>query len=164
MFGFDDIAGFAHNLETVFDRLRNGHLAATADLISLTLAAGDQMKTMLDEAAGHGAVDRARSAGILGELRQLTGLPEPQPAHRAHFACWRRRRASGLAHRMAHPLPAGANRFIEWNQPAVTPARAAGIGPTPDKPRYGRYSAPERDRTGSLLPRLGHGSHHGGGA
>ena len=79
MFGFDDIAGFAHNLEAVFDRLRNGQLAATADLINLTLAAGDQMKTMLDEAAGHGAVDRARSAGILGELRQLTGLPEPQP-------------------------------------------------------------------------------------
>ena len=30
MFGFDDIAGFAHNLETAFDRLRNGELAATA--------------------------------------------------------------------------------------------------------------------------------------
>ncbi|MGA2113458.1 MAG: chemotaxis protein CheA [Bryobacteraceae bacterium] len=79
MFGFDDIAGFAHNLETVFDRLRNGQLAATADLIRLTLAAGDQMKTMLDEASGQGAVDPARSAGILDELRQLTGLVEPQP-------------------------------------------------------------------------------------
>ena len=33
MFGFDDIAGFAHDLETAFDRLRNGQLAATADLI-----------------------------------------------------------------------------------------------------------------------------------
>ena len=56
MFGFDDIAGFAHNLETAFDRLRNGQLAATADLINLTLAAGDQIKTMLDEAAGRGTV------------------------------------------------------------------------------------------------------------
>jgi len=79
MFGFDDIAGFAHNLETVFDRLRNGHLAATADLINLTLAAGDQMKTMLDEAAGHGAADQARSAGILADLRRLTGAAEPRP-------------------------------------------------------------------------------------
>jgi two-component system chemotaxis sensor kinase CheA len=79
MFGFDDIAGFAHNLETVFDRLRNGQMTATADLIRLTLAAGDQMKTMLDEASGQGAVDPARSAGILDELRQLTGLSEPQP-------------------------------------------------------------------------------------
>ena len=79
MFGFDDVAGFAHNLETAFDRLRNGQLAATADLINLTLAAGDQIKTMLDEADGRGTVDHVRSATILTELRQLTGLTEPQP-------------------------------------------------------------------------------------
>ena len=77
MFGFDDVAGFAHNLETAFDRLRNGQLAATADLINLTLAAGDQIKTMLDEADGRGTVDQVRSASILAELRQLTGLAEP---------------------------------------------------------------------------------------
>ena len=80
MFGFDDIAGFAHNLETAFDRLRNGELEATAGLINLTLAAGDQIKSMLDEADGRGTVDRGRSAGILAELRQVTGSPEPQPA------------------------------------------------------------------------------------
>jgi two-component system chemotaxis sensor kinase CheA len=79
MFGFDDVAGFTHSLETAFDRLRNGQLAATADLINLTLAAGDQIKTMLDEADGRGAVDHVRSAGILAELRQLTGLTEPPP-------------------------------------------------------------------------------------
>ncbi len=79
MFGFDDIAAFAHNLETAFDRLRNGQLTVTANLISLTLAAADQIKTMLDEAAGHATVDRNRSAGILSELRQLTGLPDSQP-------------------------------------------------------------------------------------
>ena len=45
MFGFDDIAGFAHDLETAFDRLRNGELTATSDLINLTLAAGDQIVT-----------------------------------------------------------------------------------------------------------------------
>jgi two-component system chemotaxis sensor kinase CheA len=78
MFGFDGIASFTHNLETVFDRLRNGTLAATADLIRLSLAAGDQIRTMLDEAAGRGAADQARSEGILAELRQLTGLPDPQ--------------------------------------------------------------------------------------
>src|SRR6476469_2033844 len=58
MFGFDAIAAFAHNLETAFDRLRTGQLQASADLISLTLAASDQIKTMLDEAAGGGAVDQ----------------------------------------------------------------------------------------------------------
>ena len=76
MFGFDDIAGFAHDLETAFDRLRHGQIEATADLINLTLAAGDQIGTMLDEAAGHGTVDRSRSEGILAEVRQLAGLPD----------------------------------------------------------------------------------------
>ena len=52
MFGFDDIAGFTHNLETAFDRLRNGQLAATRELINLALAAGDQIKNMLDAGAG----------------------------------------------------------------------------------------------------------------
>jgi two-component system chemotaxis sensor kinase CheA len=85
MFGFDDIAAFAHNLETAFDRLRNGQLEATADLINLTLAAGDQIKNMLDAADGRATVDPGRSAGILAELRQLTGsadlLPEaPVPS------------------------------------------------------------------------------------
>ena len=79
MFGFDDIAGFAHNLETAFDHLRNGQLAATADLINLTLAAGDQIKTMLDEADGHGTADRVRSAAILADLQQLTGSTDPEP-------------------------------------------------------------------------------------
>jgi two-component system chemotaxis sensor kinase CheA len=78
MFGFDDIAAFAHNLETAFDRLRNGQLEATADLINLTLAAGDQIKNMLDAADGRATVDQGRSANILAELRQLTGSADPQ--------------------------------------------------------------------------------------
>ena len=77
MFGFDDIAGFAHNLEAVFDRLRTGKLAATADLINLTLASGDQIKTMLDAAAGAGAADQERTAQLVAELRKLTGVVEP---------------------------------------------------------------------------------------
>jgi two-component system chemotaxis sensor kinase CheA len=79
MFGFDDIAAFAHGLETAFDLLRTGQLAATADLINLTLAAGDQIKTMLDEADGRGAVDQGRSASIMTDLRQLTGLALGRP-------------------------------------------------------------------------------------
>jgi two-component system chemotaxis sensor kinase CheA len=80
MFGFDQIAGFAHNLEAVFDRLRGGQLSATSDLIALSLAAGDQIKFMLDEAAGNGAADPARTAGIVAELHRLTGMAEPAAA------------------------------------------------------------------------------------
>ena len=83
MFGFDDIAEFAHGLETAFDRLRNRELLATTDLINLSLAAGDQIKTMLDESAGRGTADRDRAAGILANLRQLTGSPDCEPGRAA---------------------------------------------------------------------------------
>ena len=47
-----DISGFAHHLESAFDQLRKGQLAVTSDLINLSLAAGDQMKKMLDGGRG----------------------------------------------------------------------------------------------------------------
>ena len=79
MFGFDEIAGFAHNLETIFDQLRKGEIAATSDLINLTLAAGDQIKSMLDQAAGTGSVDRERSEGIVAQLRTFMPAKDPPP-------------------------------------------------------------------------------------
>ncbi len=73
MFGFDDIARFAHSLETDFDRLRKGELAVSGGLINLALAAGDQIKSMLDAASGGEAADGAKSDEILAELGRLTG-------------------------------------------------------------------------------------------
>jgi len=78
MFGFDQLAGFAHELETAFDRLRKGQLTASSALINLTLSAADQMKAMLDEAAGRGHADGERSVQILAGLRALAGSPEPR--------------------------------------------------------------------------------------
>ena len=82
MFGFDDIAAFAHNLEAVFDQLRKGELAATTDLINLTLAAGDQIKTMLDVAAGQGTADPDRAAGILAGLANSRAAGHPLSSRR----------------------------------------------------------------------------------
>ncbi len=85
MFGFDDVAAFAHNFEAVFDRLRKGELAATTDLINLSLAAGDQIKTMLDAASGRGPADPARAAQILAGLEGLAGSPiAPSSSPGAH--------------------------------------------------------------------------------
>ena len=58
MFRFDDIVRFTHDLETAFDKLRNGRFTATPELIKLTLAAGDQIKAMLEEADGRNVADR----------------------------------------------------------------------------------------------------------
>jgi len=84
MFGFEDISGFAHHLESAFDQLRKGQLTVTADLINLSLGAADQIKKMLDAATGQGAADTSRSEAILTELRFLRGAPDaerpPSPA------------------------------------------------------------------------------------
>ncbi len=80
MFGFDDISRFTHHIENAFDQVRSGRLAASNDLIGLTLAGVDQIKAMLDEAAGQGNSDPAACAQILAKLRELTGAPEPAGA------------------------------------------------------------------------------------
>jgi len=48
MFGFDDIASFTHEVETVFDLVRNGIVPVGKELIDLTLRAGDLIRSMLD--------------------------------------------------------------------------------------------------------------------
>ena len=40
MFGFDDIAAFTHDVETVYDLVRGGKIPVTKPLIDLTLSAG----------------------------------------------------------------------------------------------------------------------------
>ncbi len=77
MFGFDEVAAFTHHIETAFDAVRSGRLSATPDLINLTLGALDQIKAMLDQAAGHGTADASVAAQILTKVRELTGAPAP---------------------------------------------------------------------------------------
>lgn len=79
MFGFEDISGFAHGLEAAFDLVRNGQAAATGDLINLGLAAGDQIRTMLDQAEGRDRVDPSRIEEIRAELRQFAEGVAPDP-------------------------------------------------------------------------------------
>jgi two-component system, chemotaxis family, sensor kinase CheA len=74
MFGFDDVAGFTHTLENAFDEVRNGRLAVSAKLVDLSLEAMDQIKAMLQQAAGEGTADAGACARILAELGELTGL------------------------------------------------------------------------------------------
>lgn len=48
MFGFDDIAKFTHEVETVFDMVRNGDIHVTPVLCSLSLQARDHIRYLLD--------------------------------------------------------------------------------------------------------------------
>jgi two-component system, chemotaxis family, sensor kinase CheA len=52
MFGFDDVAAFTHELETVFDDVREGRIAVTPEIVGITLAARDHIQSLLRAAAG----------------------------------------------------------------------------------------------------------------
>ncbi len=84
MFGFDDIAGFTHEVETVFDLVRIGQLSVTPELVKLSLAARDQIKEMLDAEEGKGAVDEERKKEIITGFRNL--LPTQEASRRESTA------------------------------------------------------------------------------
>lgn len=82
MFGFDDIAHFTHEVETVFDRVRSGELPVTKPILDLTLAARDHVKLLFDnEDSGDNALAQAGEA-ILKQFRLLAPQAAP-PVHEA---------------------------------------------------------------------------------
>jgi two-component system chemotaxis sensor kinase CheA len=83
MFGFEDLAAFTHHLETAFDEVRNGRLQVGSELIDLTLAALDQIRTMLEERQT--GVEAAACAEILTNVRRLAGIAEPPPRDPKHI-------------------------------------------------------------------------------
>lgn len=88
MFGFDDIAAFTHNIETVYDLIREGRLSVTEELISLTLKACDQIKAMLNASDGGGPADGVITSELVSAFKGLMGgegtgaakTPEAPPA------------------------------------------------------------------------------------
>lgn len=49
MFGFEKISDFTHNLENIYDLIRNDKLEITPELLTLTFASVDHIKTLLNE-------------------------------------------------------------------------------------------------------------------
>ena len=77
MFGFDDIANFTHNVETVFDQVREGAIVVTKELIDLTLSARDHIRDLLDGSKGEGEIDREKGETLIAELKKL--MPDTEP-------------------------------------------------------------------------------------
>ena len=74
MCGFDDISSFTHQIETVYDLVRNWKIEADKHLIDLTLAACDHIRDMLSsEMAGCEAIEN-RTMDILAYFKRL--VPE----------------------------------------------------------------------------------------
>jgi two-component system chemotaxis sensor kinase CheA len=70
MFGFDEIATFTHEVETVFDMVRNGAMTVTKRLLDLTLKSRDHITYLLSCQIGV-EVDRSAGDEIIAGLRHL---------------------------------------------------------------------------------------------
>jgi len=76
--GFEEIARFAHEVETCYDSIRSGKASATKRVIDLTLTARDQIQALLDEYYYHRPADASKTGLIVSRFREL--LPGPSPA------------------------------------------------------------------------------------
>ncbi len=70
MFGFDDISSFTHEIESVYDKVREGKLKVTKEIINLTLSARDQIKAMLNKTASED--DAQKKNDIITSLNNIT--------------------------------------------------------------------------------------------
>ncbi len=78
MFGFDDIAAFTHEVETVFDLARNGKMVVTKELLDLTLKSRDHISALLDASAGCGPADKQQGDALIAGLRRLVPQSAPE--------------------------------------------------------------------------------------
>ncbi len=76
MFGFDRVAAFTHDVETVYDRVRNGKISVTKPLIDLTLSTCDEILKMIDDTGDGEAEDIAHTDAITQSFRNMLAAPE----------------------------------------------------------------------------------------
>ena len=123
MFGFDDIAAFAHELESAFDNVRGGQMPLTPELIGLTLEARDHIEGLLQDPGA--AVEGTASSGqdILSRLRRMAPPPAARPSE--HPAVQPVPAATGegsaLSYRVRFApsfdiLLSGANPILLWQE------------------------------------------------
>jgi two-component system chemotaxis sensor kinase CheA len=67
MFGFDEVAAFTHEVETVFDLVRSGRIPVTRNLIDSTLAARDLIARMVDREP----VTETQSEALIDDFRRM---------------------------------------------------------------------------------------------
>lgn len=99
--GFDTIARFAHEVETVYDAIRNDRMVVTREIINLTLAARDQIAALFDETYNKKPAESEVTEQITNRFRSLlpkgvapktekpvdavSNADEPQATYRIRF-------------------------------------------------------------------------------
>lgn len=72
-FGFTEIAGFTHVLETLLDEMRDGRREVTQDSIDAMLAAVDVLRDMLERLQEHQPIDEQRAGEVQAWMENILG-------------------------------------------------------------------------------------------
>jgi two-component system chemotaxis sensor kinase CheA len=79
-FGFADMTGVTHVLESLLDRVRKRQLDLTSEMVDVLLRAGDVLKGQLAGHRGDGTGDEAAAENVCAALKRLAGgIPSPAP-------------------------------------------------------------------------------------
>ncbi|MBL3553100.1 chemotaxis protein CheA [Rhodovulum sulfidophilum] len=103
MFGYDEVAGFVHEFETAFDRVRKGKAAISPGLVRIALAAGDHIADLIAAPGRHAA----EGAPILEALRETVDTGSGAASGEAAAAA----EASAESVRLRFRLPPDAIAF-----------------------------------------------------
>ena len=76
MFGFDQVASFTHDIETVYDLLRNGKISVTKQLIEITLGSCDQIRLMI---VAPDEIDPAKTAELSLSFKNFLPAAQDKP-------------------------------------------------------------------------------------
>jgi two-component system chemotaxis sensor kinase CheA len=88
-FGFAEVAGFTHGVETLLDEMRNGVRPVTAEAIQTLLQACDCLREMIAATEVEQPLDQVRIASLNSDIRHILGerlneapasAPTPAPA------------------------------------------------------------------------------------
>jgi two-component system chemotaxis sensor kinase CheA len=86
-FGFAEVAGFTHGVETLLDEMRNGLRAITAEAIQILLQSCDCLREMIAATEAELPLDQGRIASLNSDIAHILGVrpqqasaPAPAPA------------------------------------------------------------------------------------
>ncbi|MDG6777520.1 chemotaxis protein CheA [Thiomicrorhabdus sp. zzn3] len=82
-FGFIEIAGFTHVLETLLDEMRDGRRDVTQEAIDVMLSAVDVLRDMLTKLQDHQPIDEERANEVQGQLERILGMESDEGVSQA---------------------------------------------------------------------------------
>jgi two-component system chemotaxis sensor kinase CheA len=78
-FGFAEVAGFTHGVETLLDEMRNGVRPVTAEAIQTLLQACDCLREMIAATEAERPLDQVRIASLNSDIKHILGEPNETP-------------------------------------------------------------------------------------